>query len=332
VVARRRPCTGGRIVRQNTFSGVRAIWDVTAAIRGDDMAGRSWFYASEGQQQGPYPEIQLRELIARGTITADTLVWTEGMANWQKAAEIPGLAPGGSGPPVIQRSGGALPSVGGYGDGPLSIDFGIWDFVWRSVVLLLGFIFIIPAPWALVWYVKWFVPCVHVPGRPNLSFVGGAMTIVPWYFGALVLFIGVALYTDMQWLNNLMFFVQIALYWLFIKWLVANLASSGQPLGLGFSGSFWAYLGWSVLAVISVFTIIGWAWVYVASLRWVCRNIQGARREVVFIGTGLEFLWRALVTVIASSFIIPIPWMYRWMSRWLASQTVLAERGAQVNA
>ena len=49
------------------------------------MASRSWFYASEGQQQGPYPEIQLRDLIARGTVTADTLVWTEGMAGWQKA-------------------------------------------------------------------------------------------------------------------------------------------------------------------------------------------------------------------------------------------------------
>ena len=44
-----------------------------------------------GQQQGPFPEIQLRELIARGTVTADTLVWTEGMAGWQKAGEIPGL-------------------------------------------------------------------------------------------------------------------------------------------------------------------------------------------------------------------------------------------------
>jgi len=298
------------------------------------MAARSWFYASEGQQQGPYPEIQLRELIARGTITPDTLVWTEGMANWQRAAEIPGLAPGGFGPlgpPVMPRSGGVLPGVGGHGGGRLSIDFEIWEFVWRSLVLLIGVILFIPAPWALVWYIKWLVPCVQVPGRPNLSFLGAAMTIVPWYFGALVLFVGVAL-TGIQLLNNLMFFVQIALYWLFLKWFIANLASNEQPLGLSFSGSFWAYLGWSVLAVISVITIIGWAWVYVASLRWVCRNIQGTRREVVFIGTGLEFLWRALVAVIASSFIIPIPWMYRWMSRWLASQTVLAERGAQVNA
>jgi hypothetical protein len=294
------------------------------------MAGRSWFYASEGQQQGPYPEIQLREFIAKGTINADTLVWTEGMANWQRAGDVPGLVSGASGPPAMPRSGGPLTSAGGYGGGPLSIDFGIWDFVWRSLVLLIGLIFIIPAPWALVWYINWFVPCVHVPGRPNLSFVGTAMTIVPWYFGALVLFIGVALIGS-ELLNNLMFLVQIVLYWLFVRWLVANLASNEQSLGLSFSGSFWAYLGWTILAGISIITIIGWAWVYTASLRWVCRNIQGTRREVVFVGTGLEFLWRAIVAVIASLFIIPIPWMYLWMSRWLASQTILAERGTQVN-
>ena len=129
-------------------------------------------------------------------------------------------------------------------------------------------------------------------------------------------------------LSNLTFLVQIALYWLFLKWFVANLASNGQPLGLSFSGSFWAYLGWTVLAALSVITIIGWAWVYVASMRWICRNIEGTRREVVFNGTGLEFLWRAIVAAIACCFIIPIPWVYRWMSRWLASQTVLAERSA----
>jgi hypothetical protein len=294
------------------------------------MAGRSWFYASEGQQQGPYPEIQLREFIAGGTITADTLVWTDGMANWQRAGDVPGLVSGAAAPPGMPHPGGALPGAGRHGGGPLSVDFGIWDFVWRSLVLVIGLIFIIPAPWALVWYIRWLVPCVQVPGRPNLGFVGEAMTIVPWYFGALVLFVGVAL-TGIDLLNNLMFLVQIALYWLFTKWFVANLASNEQPLGFSFSGSFWAYLGWSILAVISIITIIGWAWVYAAMLRWVCRNIQGTRREVAFIGTGLELLWRAIVAVIACLFIIPIPWMYRWMLRWLTSQTILAERGAQVN-
>lgn len=158
------------------------------------------------------------------------------------------------------------------------------------------------------------------------------MTIVPWYFGAVVLFIGLSLF-GIDGLSHLVgFLVQFVLYWLFLKWFVANLASNGQPLGLSFFGSIWAYIGWSILAVVSVVTIIGWAWVYVAWLRWFCRNIQGTRREVLFIGSGLEFLWRGIVAGIACLFIIPIPWMYRWMSHWLASQTVLAERGAHANA
>jgi GYF domain 2 len=217
---------------------------------GEDMADRSWYYASEGQQQGPFPEIQLRDFIARGTVTADTLVWSDGMAGWQQAGEIPGLVSGGSGPPVIpQRAGPPRAGAGGRGDGPLSIDFGIWDVAWRSLVLWLGLLLIIPGPWALVWYLRWFVPSVHVPGRPNLGFTGEVMTIVPWYFGAIVLAVGVGL-AGSELLSNLTFLVQIALYWLFLKWFVANLASNGQPLGLGFSGSFWAYLGWTVLGAL----------------------------------------------------------------------------------
>ena len=73
------------------------------------MSNRSWFYASSGQQQGPYPEAQLRDLITRGMVGADTLVWTEGMSGWQRAGDIPGLVPGGSGPPSIQQPGAPPP-------------------------------------------------------------------------------------------------------------------------------------------------------------------------------------------------------------------------------
>ena len=37
------------------------------------MSNRSWFFASQGKQQGPYPETQLRASIANGTVTAETL-------------------------------------------------------------------------------------------------------------------------------------------------------------------------------------------------------------------------------------------------------------------
>jgi hypothetical protein len=299
------------------------------------MSNRSWFYASNGQQQGPYPEVQLRDLIARGTVRADTLVWSEGMSGWQKAGEIPGLMSGASRPPTMPQA-GAPPMAptggytGGYAGGSLSFDFGILEFTWRTIVLLVGLLFVIPAPWVLVWYMKWMVPLVSVPGRPRLAFEGGAMTIVPWFFGFVVLEIIVAV-SGISLLGNLMFLVQIALYWLFLKWFIANISSNGQPLGLSFSGSFWAYLGWTILTVLAFITIIGWAWVYVAQMRWLYRNIQGTRREIIFTGTGLEFLWRAIVMVVACIFIIPIPWMYRWFAQWMASQTVLAERGTMAN-
>ena len=218
---------------------------------------------------------------------------------------------------------------GGYGGAALSIDFGIWEWVWRHIVLALGLLLVIPGPWLIVWYLNWIVSRVRVPGRPNLGFTGNAMTLVAWYFGFVVL-LGVAIYTslnnEVQWPNHVMELVQIVLYWLFIRWVIANLASNGQPLGLSFSGSVWAYLGWNILLWVSVLTIIGWAWVLAALARWLCRNIQGTRRQVVYEGTGLQNLWRAIVFVIGCAFVIPIPWLYRWMMRWQLSQTVLVER------
>lgn len=289
----------------------------------------SWFYAAEGKQQGPFQDAQFRDLIAQGVVRAETLVWTEGMAGWQKAAEIPGLLAGAGGPPIVPSAGGPpVMSSGGYASGgALSIDFGILEFTWRSIVMLIGMILVIPAPWAFVWYTQWIVSCVRVPGRPNMSFTGNAMTLVPWYFGFIVLAIAIA-FTGIQWLNNLLFVVQLVLYWLLIKWMVANLASNGQPLGLSFTGSIWAYIGWNLLLAVSFITIIGWAWVMVAQLRWTCRNIAGTRRDIVFKGSGLQFLWRSIVAFIGFTFIIPIPWVYRWMMNWMASQTELVPRGS----
>lgn len=293
----------------------------------------SWFYASEGKQQGPYPEGQFRDLIAQGVVRPDTLVWSEGMAGWQKAAEIPGLMTGGGAPPIMPAGGPPMMGSGGYAGsgsaagGSLSVDFGILDFTWRTLVMLIGSCFIIPIPWLFVWYTQWIVSCVKVPGRPNLSFTGNAMAIVPWFFGFIVLAI-VAGYTGIQILSTALYIVQIVLYWMLLKWMVANIASNGQPLGLSFTGSVLGYIGWNLLFAISIITIIGWAWVAAAQLRWTYRNIQGTRREIIFRGSGLGILWRGIVAAILCGFIIPIPWVYRWIMNWFASQTELAPRGS----
>ena len=293
----------------------------------------SWFYASEGKQQGPYPEGQFRDLIAQGVVRADTLVWSEGMAGWQKAAEIPGLISGGGAPPIIpgggppMMGGGSYTGAGSAAGGSPSVDFGILEFTWRTLVMLIVSCFVIPIPWVFVWYTKWLVSCVKVPGRPNLSFTGNAMTMVPWFFGFIVLAVVVG-YTGIQALNVVIFLAEIVLYWMLIKWIVANIASNGQPLGLSFTGSILGYIGWNLLFAISMITIIGWAWVAAAQLRWIYRNIQGTRREIVFRGSGLGILWRGIVAAFLCGFLIPIPWVYRWIMNWFASQTELAPRGS----
>lgn len=306
------------------------------------MSDRVWFYADGGKQLGPFSETQFRDLIANGTVSDTSYVWTNGMENWQRAQDVPGLMnrPRPPGPPNLAggasaggNSFGGVPSAAsaatgsGASGGSLWIDFGIWDFTWRSIVLGICSMFIIPFPWLLVWYLKWLVPHVQVRGRPNLSFEGTAMTIVPWYFGAIVVIIALAM-TGSEVLGNLSIIIQFVLHWLFLKWMIANLAADGRPLGLSFSGSIWAFLGWVVLGIVSAITIIGWAWVYTAWMRWFCNNIQGTRRAVIFNGSGLDVLWRVIVAAIACAFIIPIPWVYRWLMQWFASQTELVSRDA----
>jgi hypothetical protein len=43
----------------------------------------NWHYELGGQQLGPVPESELRELYRSGKITGNTLVWREGLPDWQ---------------------------------------------------------------------------------------------------------------------------------------------------------------------------------------------------------------------------------------------------------
>ena len=59
-----------------------------------------WYYAEGATQKGPVTDEQFTDLVRDGNVRADTLVWREGMANWQpysSVAEPPPAAP----PPVF---------------------------------------------------------------------------------------------------------------------------------------------------------------------------------------------------------------------------------------
>ncbi|MBV9612797.1 MAG: RDD family protein [Acidobacteriaceae bacterium] len=47
-----------------------------------------WYYADSGQRAGPVPESELQSLYATGKVRRDTLVWTAGMAEWQRLERV----------------------------------------------------------------------------------------------------------------------------------------------------------------------------------------------------------------------------------------------------
>jgi hypothetical protein len=287
------------------------------------MPDRFWFFAAEGKQQGPYPEPQFRDLLARGTIRADTLVWTEGMANWQTMSEIPGLVTGSFVPPLRSASAG-LPASAAEPVGPLSLDVGVWPLLGRSLLFVIGLLLVIPAPWTATSFYRWMVPRLHVPSRPNLAFNGQAGDL--WYVFVLIGLLSYSGSSGYTTLEVASFLIQPFLSWMIVRWVAAGLSSNGQPLPIVFNGNVWAYVGWYLLLYISFVTIIGWAWVQTAWMRWICQNVSGTRREIVFNASGLDVLWRTFVFVLGCAVIIPIPWVLRWYLRWYASQFDLAER------
>jgi uncharacterized RDD family membrane protein YckC len=48
----------------------------------------NWYYVEAGQQAGPVDDAQLQELVRSGKVLPETLVWQQGMANWQPYGEV----------------------------------------------------------------------------------------------------------------------------------------------------------------------------------------------------------------------------------------------------
>jgi hypothetical protein len=302
------------------------------------MADRQWYTGRDGKQDGPFSDQRLRELIASGVVRADTLIWSAGMTNWTRAADVPGLMPAGRGP-------SAAPSAPGFAGpteptGPLSANIGVWGLFWRAIIFELAAGAIIPLPWIAPVFIRWFVERISVPGTRGVGFAGKPGDIW-WVFVLYALCIslpGLVLAPlapehpeQIGGLFSLVFLVilvvSLILGLLMIRWIFANIVWDDQDTRLRFTAGFWPLLGWAVLYTLSFITIIGWAWVATACARWMCRHVEGSSRELIFTGSGWGYLWRLFVSVIASIFIIPIPWVIWWMTRWFISKLALVERG-----
>jgi hypothetical protein len=167
---------------------------------------------------------------------------------------------------------------------------------------MIGLLLVIPAPWAATGFYRWMVYCLRVPDRPNLAFTGRVGDI--WYVFVLLGLLSYAGFSGVPYLEYIVIPVDALLSWMTVRWIAANLSSNGEPLPVEFKGSALGYVGWYLLMYISVITIIGWAWVITAWMRWNCRNVSGTRREIVFNATGWQMLWRTLLFGFGSALLL----------------------------
>ena len=70
---------------------------------------QQFHFDNGGQPAGPYPVNALRQFVASGQLTRDTVVWTNGMPGWAPASTVPALQPLFSAPPPLPGSPPPLP-------------------------------------------------------------------------------------------------------------------------------------------------------------------------------------------------------------------------------
>ena len=104
----------------------------------------TWKYMQNGQQCGPVETAALLALLNNGTLTPETTVWKEGMANWVPIRTVPELsgtasasAPPQWAPPV---SGAATPLADGETPDPADVD----KNKIFAVLAYLGILFLVP--------------------------------------------------------------------------------------------------------------------------------------------------------------------------------------------
>lgn len=78
------------------------------------MSQSPWYYAVNGQQNGPVSDEALVALIRSGQLRAGDLVWREGMPQWLPAASVPQLQP------LFGQAPMGATAAPPYGPGPIS--------------------------------------------------------------------------------------------------------------------------------------------------------------------------------------------------------------------
>lgn len=210
----------------------------------------------------------------------------------------------------LSFTGGALPLFG-------------WTFLMAICEYL-----VIPAPWAAAALYRFAVRNTSFSDGTQVSFSGKGEDV--WWVFMLVGLACYASFIPIPFIGLLLLPLTVWLWITVYRWFIRSIVMSCGTQ-LRFTGGYWEYLGWSLLIMVSVFTIIGWAWAMVAMMRWMCRNTGAKDLRVEFLGSGGQALWRTIVASLGCMFVIPIPWVTLWLVNWyVANLRVLRTQSREV--
>ncbi len=278
-----------------------------------------WYFDQARVRHGPLAEADVVRLIGEGAIGPELMIWYSGLTDWRPAGQVDKFAalfPARTPPPAF--AGAVRPAEG------LVATLPVWGLFGRGLLLTVGSLLVIPAPWTGTAFYRFIGIHTALPDGRRLTFSGQAGDI--W-----LVFVGIAILglagLFIPYGNLLAMPFEWALTVLIIRWFCAKLGSEDGFVRLAFNGGVWNYIGWSLLLNLSIFTIIGWAWVLRLMMRWLCQNVSGTVR-FDFHGTGLAILGRTFLLGLLSIFIIPIPWVTRWYVTWFISRIKALPVGA----
>jgi len=207
---------------------------------------------------------------------------------------------------------------------------------WGLLAVLLSLL-IIPAAWGAVALYRWFVRNLSFSDGTKASFEGRGGQVWGYFvIGMLLGFVpelsravedpAASLFVSIG-LPILLLPISAAIWLRIVRWFFSSIRLSCGT-NLNFKGNYGPYLGWMLLVSLSVYTIIGWAWASVAMLRWVCRNIEAGQNQLEFHGSGWGLLWRCFLAGLASILIIPIPWVWLRVVRWVTGNMLIKQETA----
>jgi hypothetical protein len=199
-----------------------------------------------------------------------------------------------------------------------------WILLWMLSALVL-----VPVAWVMAAVGRWLCRNLRLSDGTTATFRGTGGEVFGWAFLCALLALAsivVSLAAPGASISIpiaiLILVIQCAVGLQILKWFWSRVEWSGGPR-LRFAGGYVGFLGWSLLVMVSIYTIIGWAWAGAALYRWLAANVQAEGVRFVWRGKGHEVLWRFLVGGLACILIIPIPWVTLWLLRWVVERTAI---------